>query len=290
MEQDMLAKEVERSEVRPKRRYPIGAEPARNGVSFRVWAPARRSVTVVLEDGSEHALTRAPSGHFSGFLGATTLGARYRFRLDAEDTLYPDLASRSQPDGPHGASEVVGSSAYVWRDAGWSGPRREGQIVYEMHVGTFTRPGSWAAAAERLPRLKELGITMIEMMPIAEFPGLFGWGYDGVDLFAPTRLYGSPDDLRRFVDDAHGLGIAVILDVVYNHLGPDGNFLQAFTPDYFTDRYENDWGEATTSTGRTARACASSSSPMPPTGSTSSTSTGFASMPPRASRMHPTSM
>ena len=114
-----------------------------------------------------------------------------------------------------------------------------------MHVGTFTREGTWAAAAERAAAgSKDIGITLIEMMPVAEFPGEFGWGYDGVDLFAPTRLYGRPDDLRRFVDAAHGLGIGVILDVVYNHFGPDGNYLACFSDDYFTERYENEWGDA----------------------------------------------
>ena len=117
-------------------------------------------------------------------------------------------------------------------------------MLYELHVGTFTPEGTWAAAARELPWLKALGVTCIEMMPVAEFPGRFGWGYDGVDLFAPTRAYGHPDDLRRFVDRAHAIGLGVILDVVYNHLGPDGNYLKAFSPAYFTDRYANEWGDA----------------------------------------------
>ena len=117
-------------------------------------------------------------------------------------------------------------------------------MIYELHIGTFTSEGTWEAAARRLPALAELGVTAVEMMPVAEFPGRFGWGYDGVDLFAPTRLYGRPDDLRRFVDRAHALGLAVLLDVVYNHLGPDGNYLRSFSESYFTDRYANEWGEA----------------------------------------------
>jgi maltooligosyltrehalose trehalohydrolase len=120
----------------------------------------------------------------------------------------------------------------------------KGQVLYELHVGTFTPEGTWAAAADKLPLLKDVGVTVVEMMPVNEFPGRFGWGYDGVDLFAPTRLYGAPDDLRRFIDAAHGLGLGVILDVVYNHLGPDGNYLACFAKDYFSDRYENEWGEA----------------------------------------------
>ncbi len=171
-------------------------------------------------------------------------GALYRFRLDGGDSLYPDPASRFQPDGPHGPSQVIDLSAYQWRDAGWGGVRAQGQVVYEMHIGTFTPQGTWEAAARELPGLVRLGITVLEIMPVAEFPGAFGWGYDGVDLFAPTRLYGTPDDFRRFVDRAHELGLGVILDVVYNHLGPDGNYLEQFSENYFTDRYENDWGRA----------------------------------------------
>jgi maltooligosyltrehalose trehalohydrolase len=152
--------------------------------------------------------------------------------------------SRFQPDGPHGVSQVVDPSRFSWADAGWRGIPREQLVIYEMHIGTFTPEGTWEAAARHLPALAELGITAVEMMPVAEFPGKFGWGYDGVDLFAPTRLYGSPDDLRRFVDRAHGLGLAVILDVVYNHFGPDGNYLRSYSPTYFSRQHETEWGEA----------------------------------------------
>ncbi len=133
---------------------------------------------------------------------------------------------------------------FGWTDQDWAGVPRTGQVLYEMHIGTFTPQGTWAAAAQQLPELAELGITVIELMPVAEFPGRFGWGYDGVDLFAPTRLYGTPNDFRAFVDQAHQHGLGVILDVVYNHLGPDGNYLKQFAEDYFTDRYQNEWGEA----------------------------------------------
>ncbi len=163
--------------------------------------------------------------------------------IDADKAL-PDPASRFQPDGPHGASEIIDPDGFAWRDGAWRGIAREQLVIYELHVGTFTPEGSWAAAARQLPALAELGITCIEMMPVAEFSGGFGWGYDGVDLFAPTRLYGRPDDFRSFVDRAHALGIAVILDVVYNHFGPDGNYLLSFSPAYCTDRYDNEWGEA----------------------------------------------
>ncbi|MGH7969277.1 MAG: malto-oligosyltrehalose trehalohydrolase, partial [Limisphaerales bacterium] len=156
----------------------------------------------------------------------------------------PDPASRFQPDGPHGASEIVDPNRFAWTDQEWQGVPRNGQVLYEMHIGTFTTEGTWAAAAAQLPELKDLGITVIEMMPVADFPGRFGWGYDGVCLFAPTRLYGTPEDLRAFVDRAHNLGLGVILDVVYNHLGPDGNYLRDYSDDYFTDRYANEWGQA----------------------------------------------
>ena len=225
------------------------------GVHFRVWAPARRRVEVVLETpgggrsgrsgrAAGRELEReAGSGYFSGLAAAAAAGDLYRFRLDGGDA-FPDPASRFQPDGPHGSSRVVDPAAYRWCDAGWAGAQREGQVIYEMHVGTFTREGTWAAAARRLPGLAELGITMLEVMPVAEFPGRFGWGYDGVDLFAPTRLYGEPDDCRRFVDAAHAAGLAVILDVVYNHFGPDGNYLEQFSPAYFTDLHANEWGKS----------------------------------------------
>jgi maltooligosyltrehalose trehalohydrolase len=139
---------------------------------------------------------------------------------------------------------VIDPRGFPWTDRDWHGCGLEGQVLYEMHIGTFTREGTWEAATRELPALADLGITVLEVMPVADFPGRFGWGYDGVNLFAPTRLYGSPDEFRRFVDRAHALGLGVILDVVYNHLGPDGNYLKEFAPAYFTDRYKNEWGEA----------------------------------------------
>ncbi|MCW5697536.1 MAG: malto-oligosyltrehalose trehalohydrolase [Bauldia sp.] len=226
------------------RRLPVGAEPVAGGTHFRVWAPSRRSVTVVIEGGEEHPLAPEADGYFAALVGAAKAGTRYRFRLDDAPDLYPDPASRYQPSGPHGPSEVVDPRRFRWSDRGFAGAALEGQVIYELHIGTFTPEGSWAAAASRLPVLAALGVTLIEMMPVAEFPGSFGWGYDGVDLFAPSHLYGTPDDLRGFVDAAHALGLGVILDVVYNHFGPDGNYLAKFAPAYFTDRYANEWGDA----------------------------------------------
>ena len=230
----------------------IGAHDEANGTHFRVWAPDHRIVEVVLDTGS-HALARARDGYFSATLPGVRAGTRYGLRLDGQGPLLPDPASRRQPEGPHGPSEVVDPGAYAWHDAGWPGVRLAGQVVYEMHIGTFTPEGTWAAAAGRLPHLRDLGVTLIEMMPVNDFAGRFGWGYDGVGWWAPTRLYGTPDDLRAFVDAAHSLGLGVLLDVVYNHLGPDGNNLPAFARDYFTDRHPCEWGAALNFDGPSAR-------------------------------------
>ncbi|HEX3704539.1 MAG TPA: malto-oligosyltrehalose trehalohydrolase [Vicinamibacterales bacterium] len=227
-----------------RRMRPIGADYIGDGLtSFRVWAPNAASVELVVECGPTLALQAEDAGYFSR-TAPVPVGARYRFRLDGSDTLYPDPASRFQPDGPHGASVVVDPNTFPWTDGEWRGRALEGQVIYEMHVGTFTRAGTWAAAMRELPELARLGVTTIELMPIAEFEGRRGWGYDGVDLFAPTHLYGEPDDFRRFVDRAHAVGVAVLLDVVYNHFGPVGNYLRQFALAYFTDKYENEWGDA----------------------------------------------
>jgi maltooligosyltrehalose trehalohydrolase len=225
------------------RRFPAGAELTRDGVSFRVWAPERTTVAVVVK-GGEHELALERNGYFHGVIADLAAGALYQFRLNGEAVLYHDPASRFQPEGPEGPSQVVDPWAYRWHDQEWAGLTIDDQVLYEMHVGTFTPQGTWRAAADKLPFLKDLGITVIEMMPVNDFVGRFGWGYDGVDWFAPTRLYGAPDDLRAFVDQAHRLGLGVILDVVYNHVGPTGSVLASFSKYYFTDVYENDWGAA----------------------------------------------
>ena len=227
-----------------QRRFPIGAEPVAGGVHFRVWAPIRKQVEVVLEGLRAVPLEREPDGYFSTVVDFARPGMQYRFRLDHGDRLFPDPASRFQPEGPHGPSQIVNPFLYRWKDEMWKGRRLEGQVIYETHIGTLTPEGTWTAAREVLPDLAEDGITILEVMPVAEFPGDFGWGYDGTSLFAPTHLYGGPDEFRAFVDRAHSLGLGVILDVVYNHLGPDGNYLKQFSPAYFTDRYANEWGEA----------------------------------------------
>jgi maltooligosyltrehalose trehalohydrolase len=239
-----------------RRRYPIGAELIdRKQTHFRVWAPKAKRLDVVLEPNKEdsgrdtkasstfHSLEREEGGYFSGTVEVGS-GALYRFRIDGGENFYPDPASRFQSSGPHGPSCIIDPSTFDWTDDSWRGLKLRGQILYELHIGTFTVEGTWQEAAKQLPELVNIGITVLEMMPIADFSGTFGWGYDGVDLFAPTHLYGNPDDLRSFVNEAHSLGIAVILDVVYNHFGPEGNYLQVFSDDYLTDRHENDWGDS----------------------------------------------
>lgn len=225
------------------RRLPIGAEVQAGGTHFRVWSPKSKAAAVVLTTGEQQSypLESEGAGYFSGLIAGLAAGALYKIKLDSGE--FPDPASRYQPSGPHGPSQVIDPSGFRWSDQNWKGCGRDGQVLYEFHIGTFTKEGTWAAALRELPALKELGITLLEVMPIADFPGRFGWGYDGVDFFAPTRLYGEPDDFRAFVDAAHGLGLGVILDVVYNHFGPDGCYLREFSSDYFSKKYENEWGD-----------------------------------------------
>jgi maltooligosyltrehalose trehalohydrolase len=223
---------------------PAGAEVVNGGVHFRVWSPEHQQIDVILEDGGRSLpLERESTGYFSGFHAGVAAGALYRYRINGPDT-YPDPVSRFQPEGPHKPSQVIDPDQFSWTDSGWRGVALTGQVIYEIHVGTFTPEGTWEAAAAKLQFLRDTGISVIEVMPVSEFPGQFGWGYDGVHPFAPTRLYGTPDDFRKFVDRAHALGIGVILDVVYNHFGPDGNYFGQFSNHYFTNRHKTDWGAA----------------------------------------------
>jgi maltooligosyltrehalose trehalohydrolase len=228
------------------RRIPIGAEllPNGAGVHFRVWAPQHKSIKVTFEEPrAPIALTGEGNGYFSGLITGVPPGTHYKYELDTGEA-YPDPASRYQPTGPHGWSEIVDSDSFRWSDLNWPGIKLEGQVIYELHLGTFTQEGTWVGAAKKLEYLRDTGITSIEVMPVADFPGKFGWGYDGVHPYAPASIYGTPDDMRTFINQAHAIGLGVILDVVYNHLGPDGNYLIKFSPFYFTERHTTDWGEA----------------------------------------------
>jgi maltooligosyltrehalose trehalohydrolase len=239
------------------RKRPVGAEVVKGGVHFRVWAPKRRVLSVTfINDEKNHAtlpLEREAGGYFSGFLPGGAAGLRYSFRADSDDYNYPDPASCFQPQGVHGPSEVIDGSDFEWSDHDWKGVTLPGQVIYELHVGTWTPEGTWQAAIEKLPHLVELGVTLVEVMPVAEFHGEFGWGYDGVCWYAPTHLYGRPDDFRQFVDRAHQLGLGVLLDVVYNHLGPTGNYTGAFSPYYVSRKHSTDWGDGINFDGKHAR-------------------------------------
>ncbi len=230
----------------PQVRYSaLGAVPEAHGTRFRVWAPLAKKIEVVLENRDERfSLEAQEEGYFSGLLGNAVAGDRYKFRLDDGES-FPDPVSRYQPEGPHGPSQIVDPAAYQWSasEARWPGVSSDGQVLYEFHVGTFTSEGTYLAAIGEFARLRDVGITVLECMPVAEFAGNVGWGYDGVQLFAPFHRYGTPDDLRRMIDAAHQHGLGVILDVVYNHLGPDGNYLTKFSQDYFS-RKDTEWGDA----------------------------------------------
>lgn len=208
---------------------------------FEVWAPRPDTVELVLPDG-RRPMDRDDRGWWRVDVDHAGPGTRYGFSLDGGPTR-PDPRSASQPDGVEGWSEVVDHAAFEWHAAGWRGVPLPGAVLYELHVGTFTPGGTFDAAIERLPHLVELGVDAVELLPVAEFSGRRGWGYDGVDLFAPHHAYGGPDGMQRFVDACHAHGLGVVLDVVYNHLGPAGNHLPAFAP-YFSDRHQTNWGPA----------------------------------------------
>ncbi|HEX6879289.1 MAG TPA: malto-oligosyltrehalose trehalohydrolase [Terriglobales bacterium] len=211
--------------------------------AFRLWAPcsSHAAVEVYGPVPRVHELQDAGSGYWTGLLSDVAPGSRYKFHLGS-GRVFPDPASRSQPDGVHGPSEVVATD-FSWSDSGWHGVAIDEYVIYELHVGTFTTAGTFDGAIEQLLYLKELGITAVEVMPVAQFPGARNWGYDGVYPFAVQHSYGGALGFKRFIDAAHRIGIAVVLDVVYNHLGPEGNYLGQYGP-YFTDRYRTPWGEA----------------------------------------------
>ncbi len=222
---------------------PHGALVDGSSTTVRVWAPTADRVALVLEQTQERRSLDAEDGGYF-VLEDTDLAPGTRYRLSPDgDGPFPDPASRFQPEGVHGPSEVVDPAAYDWSDDAWSGVAPEELVFYELHVGTFTDAGTFTAVRERLSYLRDLGVTALELMPVHDFPGERNWGYDPAAPFAPSRAYGAPDDLRRLVDAAHQEGLAVFLDVIYNHFGPDGAYATAFAP-FLTDKYETPWGPA----------------------------------------------
>ena len=225
---------------------PLGAALTDRGVRFRLWAPAAGMVELKLEDGQDAAfaeMRETGNGWFETTIPAAGAGSRYRYRIDG-DVEVPDPASRYQPDDVQGPSMVIDPGAYAWRHDDWRGRPWHEVVLYELHVGTFTSDGTFDGVCGRLDHLVELGVTAIELMPIADFSGRRNWGYDGVLPYAPDSAYGTPNDLKRLIDEAHGRGLMVFLDVVYNHFGPEGNYLHLYAPQFFTTRFETPWGAA----------------------------------------------
>lgn len=224
----------------------LGATPVTfNETYFRVWAPRQKALAVEIHNQkatNQYELTRDEQGYFSGTISNVSLGALYQYCLD-HDVKRPDPASRYQPEGVHGVSQVIDAHHFPWTDQDWQGIKKQELIIYELHLGSFTETGTFRAAIDSIPELNELGITAVEIMPVAQSPGKWNWGYDGVDLFAVRNTYGTVEDFKAFVDACHAAGLAVILDVVYNHLGPEGNYLSEFGP-YFSKKHHTAWGEA----------------------------------------------
>ena len=230
--------------VRRAHRMPFGALPQGDGgTMFRLWSPGADRVELWLEEPKRAVPMPRDAGGWAEYVSREAPpGTRYRYRIDGE-MLVPDPAARYQPGDVHGASEVVDPLAYGWCDGAWAGLPPERLVFYELHVGTFTPDGTFRGVADRLDHLASLGVTAIELMPVADFPGRWGWGYDGVLLFAPEASYGHPDDLKALVDGCHARGLAVFLDVVYNHFGPEGNYLHRYAPGFFTPRHRSLWGD-----------------------------------------------
>ena len=229
------------------RLLPFGAALVAPGrTRFRLWAPDAQRVTVIADTASGVALQadlRKDSMGWHEGEAPVGAGSLYRYRIDGHLDV-PDPAARFNPSGVHGPSEIIDPLAFEWTDDTWHGRPWHEAVLYELHVGTFTQEGTYAAIVPRLPSLAELGVTCIELLPVATFPGRRGWGYDGVLPFAPHSAYGRPDDLKRLVQAAHALGLSIVLDVVYNHFGPDGNYLHCYARDFFTDRHHTPWGSA----------------------------------------------
>ena len=225
---------------------PFGAQVLDNGsVHFRLWAPAAQQVSLRLESAAAQSLPLLPLADGWFELTTTEAGASslYRFQIDGKIEV-PDPASRFQPQDVHGPSQVIAPSAFDWSDEHWRGRPWEEAVIYELHVGTFTPEGTFQVIERKLDYLRDLGVTALELMPVADFPGRRNWGYDGVLPFAPDSSYGSPEDLKRLVQAAHLKGLMIFLDVVYNHFGPEGNYLHTYAPQFFTNRHHTPWGDA----------------------------------------------
>jgi malto-oligosyltrehalose trehalohydrolase len=232
--------------MKRQHRMPFGAEVLADGaVRFRLWAPAATAVAVVVDsDAGAQRLPMRALDHGWHVLETPLASAGSRYRFEVNGRLVPDPASRCNPDDVHQSSEVVDPAAFCWEDAGWRGRAWEEAIIYELHVGSFSPEGSFAGVTSRLDHLQRLGVTALELLPVADFAGRRNWGYDGVLLYAPDSSYGRPDDLKELVQQAHARGLMVFLDVVYNHFGPDGNYLAVSAPQFFTARHATPWGEA----------------------------------------------
>ncbi|HVV93376.1 MAG TPA: malto-oligosyltrehalose trehalohydrolase [Hyphomicrobiales bacterium] len=230
---------------------PFGAAVTPEGVRFALWAPSAKTVALLL-DGSTRAMSRDHDGWWRAAVPGAGAGSRYAYVIDGAEKV-PDPASRFQPDDVFGPSMVIDPAGYDWQDGAWRGRAWEEAVLYEVHVGTATPEGTFAALTLRLPELADLGVTAIELMPLSDFAGARNWGYDGVLPFAPDSAYGTPDDLKRLVDRAHGLGLMVFFDVVYNHFGPAGNHLGRYAAPFFTERHHTPWGAAINFDGEAAR-------------------------------------
>ena len=237
---------MKHSHVKHGHAMPFGAEvQADGGTRFRLWAPGAKQLTLEIGDGPTQSSTSMKSldqGWFEAVVPDAPAGTRYAYRVG--DTRFPDPASRFNPDDVHGTSMVVEPLAFDWKDANWIGRPWEEAVIYELHIGTFTPEGTFSAAIDRLDYLAGLGVSALEIMPVADFPGQRNWGYDGVLPFAPDAAYGTPDDLKRLVEQAHLRGLMVFLDVVYNHFGPEGNYLNAYAPQFFNPKHHTPWGAA----------------------------------------------
>ncbi|HEX7970912.1 MAG TPA: alpha-amylase family glycosyl hydrolase, partial [Thiobacillus sp.] len=224
---------------------PFGTQRTPTGVRFRLWAPGCARVRLCIERpfAAVRPMTARGDGWFELDVAGAGPGTRYRFEVN-DGLRVPDPASRFNPDDVHGASEVIDPAAFNWQDAAWRGRPWEEAVVYELHVGTFSPAGTFAGVMERLDYLAELGVTALELMPVADFPGARNWGYDGVLPFAPDSRYGRPEDLKALVQAAHAKGLMLLLDVVYNHFGPEGNYLHVYAKPFFSDRHHTPWGGA----------------------------------------------